>query len=272
MRAVSRFSWCAAALAVWCALPASATAASRTKRRGTRTEATTTPAPAPETAVTESTPESAPAVSSATDVAVSPANAVSSSSTSMSRTALQPAAIVEARHYASIAGGADVSLAGGPIALEVVARAMIAIPVAVPKLALHFVVPLRFTTPGESVAEFGGAQIRSSSFSLALIPSIQVGTALTTQIHVYGGFGFGPAHFRSRVSMPYVGDVNSNTTVMEFDFNLVGFGYALDDRFTLLFEPVGIRLFTGGSSSYAGQTVNAQPWVWTMLLGVSMSL
>ena len=153
------------------------------------------------------------------------------------------------------------SLEGGPAALDAAVRLAIPIPsAALGQMSLAFVVPLRFTFAGQTT-DVMGMQVKTSSFGIAIVPALQLSTLLMPQLRGYGSFGFGPAHFRTRTEMPYVGPVSQSATVMEFDLT-AGVEYALDDRFSLFFEPMGLRIFAADNT----------PGMWTMLVGIGMDL
>jgi hypothetical protein len=166
---------------------------------------------------------------------------------------------IQAKYFGTVGIGPGMSLEGGPTTLDAAVRLAIPIPSAsLGQMSLAFVVPLRLTFGGQTVDAFG-MQLTTSYFGIAIVPALQLSTALIPQLRGYGSFGFGPAHFRTRTETPYLGYASTNATVMEFDLT-AGVDYALDKRFSLFFEPMGLRMFTAGSA------------MWTMLVGVGMDL
>jgi hypothetical protein len=162
------------------------------------------------------------------------------------------------------------SLEGGPAAFEVALRALADIPLSREKLTLRLSLPLRLTTSGSEVFN-----VRTSVFGFAIIPTIQGGVKILPNLQLYLSFGLGPAHLRATSEVPFLGYVSTNTTVLEFDLT-AGLEYALDERFTLYFDPMGLRMFagSGGNSQVGGVTVSGvRPSTeWTMLVGGSVRL
>jgi hypothetical protein len=262
MQSLPRVSGCVAAMALLCALPSSAWAAGRTtgRRSATRVEATPTPAPAPEApAVAETAAETTPSSALANETTGS-ASDVSSEPPAAAPATREGGSAERSKYLGTVGIGPGMSLEEGPTTLDAAIRVVIGIPASLGQMSLSFVVPLRLSMYGETT-DVGGMQIKTSALGIAVIPALQLSSTLFPQLRGYGSFGFGPAHWRLRTEMPYFGPVSDNTTVMEFDLT-AGIDYALDDRFSLFFEPMGLRIFAG----------EGLPAMWTMLVGVGMDL
>ena len=262
MRRGKTWWWCLAAVALL-ALPPSASAASRTKRRTTRTDAPTAPAPtAPESSDAEA---SAPAAKPTAPTSAEPAtpqlaSANSGSSTLAARSSLQQPDAGPQKYLVSVGVGPAIPLAGGNAFFELVARGVFSIPAKTTgKASLWFVLPVRLNTYSYSMAAFG-VTASASTFTLALVPTIQATGALAPRLRGYAGVGAGLAHSRTTVDNTFTGPQTTGITVGEFDL-ISGVEYALDDRFYVILEPVGFRVFTYGSGV-----------VWSALLGFGASI
>ena len=223
MPAVSRLCWCGVMLALLLALPARASAE-----------------------------ESAAPLLAINDT---------SASTDSGRSSLEESEASTSKYLASVGIGPAFSLGGGPVGLEIVARGLFAIPAKAAtggKASLWFVLPLRVNAQS-ATNSFGGFSVSSSTLTLALVPTVQATGALGPRLRGYAGVGAGVAYSRTTVESSFTSSQTSAVTVGEFDL-ISGVEYALDDRFTFIFEPVGVRVFTYG---FAG---------WTALVGVNASL
>jgi hypothetical protein len=262
MQALPRVSGCVAAMALLCALPTNAWAASRTtaRRSGTRVEATPTAAPVPEAAAVAETATETTSSSALANETAGSASDVSSEPPAAAPATREGGSAERSKYLGTVGIGPGMSLDEGPTTLDAAVRVVIGIPASLGQASLSFVVPLRLSMFGQTT-DVGGMQIKTSAFGIAVVPALQLSGTLLPQLRGYGSFGFGPAHWRTRTEVPYFGSSSDNFTMMEFDLT-AGVDYALDDRFSLFFEPMGLRIFAG----------DGLPSMWTMLVGVGMGL
>jgi hypothetical protein len=274
MRSVSGFSCCIAAVALFLALPSSASAASRTKRRTTRTETPSAPAPAPapEATTAEAAAGQATPAAAGTAEPAKPQLASSAPPALTARSSLDQGPIETPKYSISLGVGPTIPLAGGPIGFELVARGLFNIPAQAGKATLWFVLPMRLNTWGMEVAGF-----KTSVVTLALVPTVQASGVVAPRLRGYASVGAGLAHARATVEVPFIGPQTTGSTAVEFDVSS-GIEYALDERFSIILEPMGLRLFTGAQETciavqgFVTCTQQGRSALWTMLLGVGAAI
>ena len=284
MRAVSRFPGCVAALALLLAIPLDASAASRTKRRSTRT-APSTSAPAP--AETDEATTSATTQAAAAEPArAAPASSAPVASTQLTSAGSAPSAMsagssltegpAETPKYLLGLGVGPSWPIGSDIGFEVSARGLFHVPAKAGKATLWFVLPLRVnrwtmqpsvTLPGTGFPGFGfpGAVVsgpKASVLAFALVPTLQASGVVAPRLRGYASFGIGVAHGRITVDQQYLGPQTTGRTDMEFDLTC-GAEYTIDDRYSLIVEPIAPRYVTSGTGL---------GFVWTALVGVNAKL
>jgi hypothetical protein len=165
---------------------------------------------------------------------------------------------------------------GSDIGFEVSARGLFHIPAKAGKATLWFVLPLRVnrwtmqpsvTLPGTGFPGFGfpGAVVsgpKASVLAFALVPTLQASGVVAPRLRGYASFGMGLVHARTTVDQQYLGPQTTGGTDMEFDLTC-GAEYTIDDRYSLIVEPIAPRYVTSGTGL---------GFVWTALVGVNAKL
>lgn len=167
--------------------------------------------------------------------------------------------------------GPGINFNGGPVALELSVRGAIELDFLGENLPFQLLLPLTLLHASSSTMG-----ITATTFGLSFVPAGRLLVPVHPRVRAYGEAGLGLGLHRTTVPVTFLGEVSGTAATLELGL-AAGVELALKENVAIFFEPLGLRISTGGGASMTvgnvTQTVQLGSGAqWTVFLGAAFKL